>query len=359
MKIRVDRGVFSEALNEAFSVAGVKSPKEILRYVKLTATEEGVVLEATDDEMSLVLSMDAEVLSPGECMVSDRVRSVCREQVGESVELESTGNGIRLSAVSGSWELATPAPAVFPASLFVAGGESIHLPLSAIQKGLRRVRSATDPQSSRYALGGVCFEVDDGSLAVVATDGRRLAMHIIEEIQGVWKESRVVPLKTVNVIIGMSGDHVEVAQNNQVIQFSGDRWKLISRLVEGKFPRWRDVIPKQQVFSMETISGPFMGAIRQAMIVSVEESRGVDFCFTPGELQLHGVGADVGTSRVQLPVVCDIALHVSLDPHLLLDFLKNIDAAETVRFHSPGKSDSPVRLDADGTLCVVMPLVKD
>ena len=135
---------------------------------------------------------------------------------------------------------------------------------------------------------------------------------------------------------------------------------IYSRLVEGRFPRYGDVIPTSSKVQMDLVVGPFLSAVRQAQIVTSEESRGVDFNFQGGTLVLSGRAAEAGQSRVELPISYDgPELSITLDPRYISDFLKVLDPEKVITMELKDAESAAVCVTDDGYGYVIMPLARD
>ncbi len=139
------------------------------------------------------------------------------------------------------------------------------------------------------------------------------------------------------------------------------RATIYARLLEGRFPRWREVFPTRDgAVKIELSVGPLLSAVRQAAIVTSEESRGVDFTFGEGTLVLSGQVAEVGQSRVELPIGYDGAeISVTLDPKFMIDFLRVLDPEKTFSLEIKDAESAAVCTTDDGYGYVIMPLARD
>jgi DNA polymerase-3 subunit beta len=135
---------------------------------------------------------------------------------------------------------------------------------------------------------------------------------------------------------------------------------IYSRLVEGRFPKYRDVMPAKAQTTVDLIVGPFYSAIRQAQIVTEEDSRGVDFRFASGLLTLTSKSADVGQSVIQLPISYDGAeLAILFDPRFIADFLRVLEPERQIRLDLIDAESAAVFRTDDAYTYVVMPLSRD
>lgn len=136
---------------------------------------------------------------------------------------------------------------------------------------------------------------------------------------------------------------------------------ISARLVEGRFPRWRDVFPdRPDASKVQIVVGPLLAAVRQAAIVTSEQSKGVDFSFESGQLVLSGRSSESGESRVELPIdYTGEAVRIKLDPRFMADVLRVIDGGTAITVEITDPQSACVCRTDDGYGYVIMPLAAD
>jgi DNA polymerase-3 subunit beta len=174
----------------------------------------------------------------------------------------------------------------------------------------------------------------------------------------------IIPTKALQLIeraIAGNEENVQISARDNDLLLKSGKSTIYTRLVEGRFPKWRDVFPRREgTTQVELTVGPFHAAVRQAAIVTSDEHRGVDFIFGGGKLTLSGHGAEMGESHVELPIAYDGAeVAVMLDPRYLMDFLRVLDAESTVTVSIRDSESAVVCTTDDGYANVVMPLARD
>ena len=238
-----------------------------------------------------------------------------------------------------------------------------------LRDAIRRTLFATDVESTRYALGGVLVEPGPNGLTLAATDSRRLA--VVEfpcskhgDPAGGPASGAVIPSKAMSLIersiAGAEDDEVWIAMRNNDVLIKSGNGTIVSRLVEGRFPKYRQVIPAESPIAIDMVAGPFYTAVRQAQIVTSDESRGVDFTFHDGTLTLQSQAADVGASKIELPIsYSGDSLTITFDPKYVTDFLKVLDPETSFVLNlTDGESQAVARVGGDYTY-VIMPLSRD
>jgi DNA polymerase-3 subunit beta len=370
MKVTCDREKLLAAFQTASAVAPARSPKPILQNVKLEVSADSAIVMATDLEIGIrvvVPGVEAEV--PGSAVLPiNRFASILRESSDATLRLETDGRGTTVRGERSEFRLSAENPDEFPAVASFSEKKYQEISARLLRELIRRTVFATDNESSRYALGGVLLEMTSDQITAVGTDGRRLA-----RMEGPAKSvgghetgdnTTIVPTRAMQLIERALSDpdaEIQIAARGNDILVHTPRATIYTRLVEGRFPKWRDVFPKRDdVVKLEMIVGPLYSAVRQAAIVTSEESRGVDFTFGDGKVVLAGKAAEVGQSRVELPIAYDgPSLGITLDPRYLNDFLKVLDPEKTFTLELKDAESAAVCLTDDGYGYVIMPLARD
>ncbi len=371
MKLTCDREQLLSAFQTASAVAPARSPKPVLQNIKLEATKEATVLLATDLEISIRIDVGGmEVETPGAALLPiGRIGPILRESGSDArLVLETTAQGTVVKGERSEFKLPAENPDEFPAVTAFTEGKYHELPGRLFRELIRRTLFATDNESSRYALGGVLLEMVDKRITAVGTDGRRLAK-MEGPATSVGGHSNadsmtIVPARAMQLMeraFSDSDEQVQIAARSNDILVRTPRVTIYSRLVEGRFPKWRDVFPnRQDAQKIELPVGPFHAAVRQAAIVTSEESRGVDFAFSNGGLVLTARAAEVGQSHVELPVSYqgpDVT--ITLDPRYLSDFLKVLNPDQNFTLELKDAASAAVCHTDDGYGYVIMPLARD
>lgn len=368
VKLRCHRPTLASAFQVVGSVVPTRTSKEVLRNIKLQMTDQGLTLIGTDMEVGIRHEVaGAESDGPGELLLpTQRITAILRELPDEHIEIESTAESVVIRSAHSEFQLGTSDPAEFPAVTAFDAEAYYVLQSQSLRQMIRRTVFATDTESTRYALGGVLWDFNESQLTLAATDSRRLA--VVESsvtVQGEVPEANsqpVIPSKAMNLLersLADEGD-VQVAIHGNDATIKSGETTIYCRLVEGRFPRYRDVIPNDPPHSIDLVVGPLFSAVRQSLIVTNEESRGVQFEFREGQLTLISRSADIGASRIELPVSYAAEdIDITLEPRFVSDFLKVLDAGDQVKLQLTD-GDSPVSFATEDQFTyVVMPLTKD
>ncbi len=366
MKVRCHR----EGLLSAFQLASVAVPardlKPVLQNLKVIATPERCTLLATDLELGIRLEVRGiQVEEPGEALLpAGRVQAILRESSDEELEIEASTQSCRVRGEHNEFEMGGDDPAEFPDVPAFSEDQYHELPAATLKEMIRRTIFATATENPRYALTGVLWEFENETARLVATDGRRLA--VIEGPaasqggQDTKGQTHVVPTKAMQLLernLQDPDERVRVGLRPNEALFQTERAVIYSRLVEGRYPPYREVFPKKQTVKIPITVGPFHAAIRQAAIMTDEESKRVIFTFEKKKLTLQAHGPATGRSKVELPLDYDgKPIKTAFDPKFLTDMLRVLNAEDLLTLELVDAASVALFRAGDSYSYIVMPL---
>ena len=367
MKLTCPRKSLSEAFTVVSMVVPSRTPKEILKNVKLVVEPGKATLMATDLEISLSYQvMEVSTDSSGEVLIpTSRMMSILREVTSEEIEIDANDDKLTIRCGTSEFRLPQQDALDFPELSFVEEGSGYMISAKDFSAAIKKSLFATDAESTRYALGGVHLDFEGEKITFAATDSRRLATcHIPSQpAENAESTSMVVPRKAMQLIErSLPGDDssVELIASSQEVVIKAETWSLTSRLLEGRFPNYRDVLPQESSRSIELIAKPLLNVVRQSQIVTNDESRGVDFVFSSGTLILKSQAADVGESKIELPIGYDgDEVAILFDPRYVEDFLKVLESEANVTLKLNDSEDPALFQAGEDYQYVVMPLARN
>lgn len=368
MAITINRVQFGEAFNRAAAFRSARSPKPVLQNVLLKPNPgkgiaTGAQLVATDLECGIIT--DAGVIGEpfNPMLLSERFGAILRASGDEELTITQTDRDtIVVAGERSNFTLPTEDPSNFPDPGAPKSGDGWSIFSRDFRRLIRQTSFATDCESTRYALGGCLVEADDKEFALVGTDGRRLgrsAASFVAEGSPTPPKSCVVPVRTLRLVDRLLDTEgpVIVSTDGSHVWFRTDNGYVWSNLVEGRFPWYQDVFPKQKGERARCSADELTAALQQGSIVCSEESRWLDCTFSPGYLELRGQSADIGSSKITLPIDYDgREVVVTFDPRYLVDALKTVEGEVAIEIID---SKNAVQMHADGFRYVVMPLTRD
>lgn len=310
-----------------------KDLRPILKNLKAVAGEGRCTLIATDMEVGIRLDVQGLTIEdPGEAILpAAKLIAILREARDAELSIEADSAACTVRGSSLEFEMPSEDPAQFPDFPTFTDDRYHEITAGSLREMIRRTVFATADETARYSMTGVLWELDGGTARLVATDGRRLAMAegTATPVGGhsTRGQTPVVPTKAMGLLERNLQDDPEGAvkvclRPNEVL-FRTGRAVIYSRLVEGRFPDYRAVMPKKSAVTMPINAAAFQAAVRQAAIMTDTDNRRVTFKFGKDRLVLLAQGATAGRSKIEMPLAYDgKAIDINFNPEYLIDMLK-------------------------------------
>ena len=358
--ISLSAAALKAGLNAVAAAVPGKTGRPILHNVLLS---DGV-LSGSDMEIRIDVEIDA---PPGVTFLlpKDRLHAILSSTTSDEITLTPDGSSCVIKAGRGEWTLPTEDAAEYPVWEPIGTKPITRLPADQFVRAVKGVVFAADTESSRYALGAVLIEVEGEVVTFVATDGRRLSSVRCEHDLAVDNSQTLVPARVMQIIARLAdqaGDEsVQLEATGKEVVATVGNATVTALLMQGKFPRWRDVLPERDVASTTVDRSSLLAATRAAAICSSEESRGVEYAFSADGIWLHGQSSEKGEASVTCDIVeAGAKAGVKLDPAFVVEWLNGIDGDEepTVSIEVVD-ADSAVVLRCGDNTGVIMPLAKD
>lgn len=365
MKIRCNTRTLRESL--ALAASATSSAKNVgpTREVLARYHNGRLELHATDREVAIRVVQDAEVTGDlGEVLLpTKKLSSILAETSAEDIVLDVDEKSVEVRTGGSRFRLATESTNGFPPLKHNVSENGIKISSVLLRKIVMRTIFATDTDSTRYALGGVLFEVSGDTLTCAATDSRRLAIctTVVDVFgRGSSPMKGVVPTKVLRLLEKFPDCEISVSIDDNSVYFVSDRYEVSGRLVEGRFPRYRDVIPREHGCSVSMNVAKAMSAVRQSLIVTTDESRAAVFSVSNGRMEIRSEAADVGDSEIVFDVDSgDADVRVHLDPNYIAHFLKCVPPENVVLWRIVDADTAIVITDGDSYQYIVMPLSQE
>ena len=334
MKIKVNKEAIIDCLQKVQSVINPRNALPVLSNVLFKAEAGQLALTATDMNLTVRASMPAEVMEPGATTLpAKRIFGVFRELSVDEAELEvNEANIAFIHAASSYFRIHGISEADYPSLPEMADAKSFSLDQGVFRNMLRLTAYAASTDATRQLLNGVLLSFKAGKLSVVATDSRRLALveHEVEFPADAGMEV-IVPLKTVEELLRTLGDSgsLKILATPKQIAFEFDGVLVISKLVEGTYPNFRQVIPQSAGERVSLERETFLTAVRRTSQLVSDAVSGVKLTFTKNRLEILAAAAEIGEGRETMDVKYsgpDIA--ISFNPAFLMDPLKALTPDE-------------------------------
>ncbi|MHC4157669.1 MAG: DNA polymerase III subunit beta [Planctomycetota bacterium] len=338
MKVIFNRTALAEPLGLLISTVPSRTPKPILRCIRITASGKEVHICATDLEISInCLVPEVQVEKEGDVVIpADRLNAIVRESTDDVLSLEAEKSTCEVRGADSHFTVYGQEPNQYPAIPSFGGAADMEISLNNLQGGIEQSLFATAKESTRYALNGVLWDVHGKKLSLVATDGRRLARCRVNLTSSPAKEVEqakiIVPAKTMSLLSRIGGsnkDAVAIKLVDNRILFSCANTVISSNLIEGTFPKYEDIIPLDYDKKLTLSTGAALSAVRRSSLLTSEESRGIKLSIGSGAIVFSGRAPEAGDAQVDMAVdYKGEPIEIGFNPQFLIDVLRVIQASE-------------------------------
>ena len=372
MKLTIDKAELQRGLGRLQAIVEKRNSMPILANVLLTASGKGegasLELAATDLEVGIRGVQSATVSKPGAVTVSARkLYDIVRELTDEPIELEATANNyLELKCGRARFSLAGTDAEEYPSLPEFSPERLVRLQPAVLSQMIERTMYAASVDETRYNLNGVYFEVteDTGKIRLVATDGHRLALidrTVGEEVSGL-ASGVIIPRKGLaelkRLVDEEDADEVELGFEGSSGLARKGGVTLVMRLIEGEFPNYDQVIPKDADLKLTLAVEPLIRALRRVALLSAERSRAIKIDLTSGKLTISSSNPDLGEAEEELDVdYSGEDVSIGFNAKYLLESLSAIGSKEIQISLRSGNSPAEIRpTDDPDSLAVVMPM---
>ena len=373
MKFKVNRDHFSNGLAQVLNVVGTRPTMPVLSNVLIEADGDHLDLTTTNLDLGIRCRVKASVGQSGAVTLPvRRLATIVRELPSLDVQVEvSPNHQVKIASGGSNFRIMGIPRDDFPPLPEFADEHSFTLEQAVLGQMLASVSYAQSADESRYFLNGVYFHFNEGKLTLVATDGRRLALtHREIDFGESTGGSLILPAKTVAELARLlSKDEkftVSLAFNDRRVAFrvqvadegSGliDQVQLISKVVEGNYPNYQQVIPKEVDQRVKVERELFLQCIHRAALVTSDKSNSVKIKLSTNLLEITAASPDFGESHESLAVeYSGPDLQVAFNPGFLMDPLRALTKDQVAFELKDEISPGVFKTDAN-FLCVIMPV---
>ena len=373
MKCSIAQTELQQALGLISSAVPSRTTLPVLSNILVDATSEGLQMTATDLDLSVTTRAMADVQAEAALTVpAKKLLELVRKLPKEELRLEARDLTLNIVSKTGRFKFLCIRPEEFPARATVAPDTTLTVDARQLERMIRRSIYAVSTDETRPALNGALLQIADGEIRLVATDGHRLARATLKHpgaVKGALKGDVIVPLKALHHLQRLVAEseepvHIELSRNHA--RFTAGKTSLTTKLIEGPFPNYEQVLPKNNNKHLHVKCGDLAAALDRVSVFSDSLTRQVKFAIARNKVTLIVQTPDQGEATETLDVRYDAEdLEIGYNASYLLDILRTVDADEvTVQLNTPvtaGLIAPAAAADAktpplEGLLCLVMPL---
>jgi len=362
MKVICNRNRLAEALSLLAGVVGIRTTRPILQCLRMQTEDEGLTLLATDLELGVRYHIkEVEVIEPGQTVApAVKLSAIVHQIEEETITFATEDENLVISAPGAQFKLYTFDPNEYPPVAPREDGLKFQATAGQLTTIAQQTVYAAAKETSRYAINGLHLEVKDNRMLMVSTDGRRLARaSALLPAKAAKEITCIVPAKAVAMLEKLGTDPdvlVEVTVTESQIAFASPDRLLISNLVEGTFPSYEAVIPKETTCKIKADRSKLLAAIRRAALMTSKESHSLKLSVGTDHITIEARVPEQGEAKVEMPVTCQgEPVEISFNPDYITDPLRVLTTDEvTLEFRS---STTPGVLKAGPDfLYVIMPV---
>jgi len=334
MKQSVSKEKLLEGLQTVQNVVSTRTTLPILSNVLLETEDGQLRLTTTDLDVGMRGSIEAGIEKPGAATLpARRLFTIVRELPSAEVHLEIDSKSIASIRCGPSFFKIMGLPQEeFPPLPKFEGAKTFTLRQKDLKDGLRKTAYAISTDETRYVLNGILFSFKDNKLTLVATDGRRLALVDVElEFPRSHEVDIILPTKAVTELARLvteEGD-VKMSVSENQVAFEVNGTLLVSKLIEGNYPNYRQVIPPEAKERIVLERESFLNTVHRVSLLSSEKSNSVKLVFTKNNIDIIANTPEVGEARESLPVnYKGREFSIAFNPEFLMAPLRNLPNEE-------------------------------
>lgn len=361
MKFRIAKEAFLDGLQQVQHVVSSKTTLPILSNVLIEASDGKLRLTTTDLDVGVSGQVDCEVLKEGSTTLPvKRLFSIIRELPSAEIEISiDTKNTAKITSGPSFFKIIGLASDEFPPLPDFDDAKEYKIPQALMKEGLKKTSYSISNDETRYVLNGIFISFKEGKMTLVATDGRRLAMVENElEFPSSHETEIIVPTKAIQELARLSGSEGEIVvklQGNQISFVVGDSI-IVSKLIEGNYPNYRQVIPGEMKERLDFNREAFFETVRRVSLLSSEKSNSVKLIFSADNLDVTANSPDIGEAKESMAVkYSGPEFAIAFNPDFLMAPLRALEE-ESLHLDLIDEMSPGVIRSADNFLYVLMPM---
>ena len=364
MRFTITREKLQEGLAAVTPAVPGKTTLPVLANLLVQTTDKGIRISGTDLDIAVSTEVTADVEAVGAITIPARKLSeIARELPPAPVKISATGDQrITLECGRSKFKLLGLPKSEFPSFPAVQFDKAVRIPSGDLQRLIQHTAFAASTEESRPILNGVLWELRSDAMRMVATNGHRLAKMEVP-VSGGQKADLIIPPKALDQIrrLFAAEEELEVAQGENHLGFRSPFTSVFTRLIEGPYPGYEQVIPKDNDKHAILDKAAFTSTLRRMSVVASDQTHRIRLSFNAGMLKFAVSTPDLGEAQDELPIRYDgDPLDIGFNAAYLLEILRQMPTDEVrMTFRAPERAST---IEPEGWsdpakyLCLLMPL---
>ena len=354
MKISINKSVLETVLLNTQSYLEKKDLSQITSHLYISSLEDTFVVKATDFEIGLEFTTrNIKIIDAGVATANGKkLLDIVKILKDDEVILETINDYLYIKQNSSKFKLPMFNPNEFPEFPKIEEKPKFELNSTLLVRSIKKISPAIDSNNPKFELNGALIDIRDGFLNLVATDTRRLAVVRLEnQIEDNF--SLIIPKKAISEIQKLFFDDIEMFYDQNTLIAKSNNFQFFTKLINGKFPDYERIIPKEKKYRLLLNREKMIEAIRQISIVSNE----MKITFKPNTILFESLNDDNIEAKTEIDFITglDNEIFLAVNSRYLLDFLSNIEESNfTLGFNDTGL---PFSLESENFMTIVMPIM--
>jgi len=341
-----------------------KTTLPVLSNILFEAKEDGVWMSGTDLDVAVRVKVLADVKESGSLTApGKKLQEIARELPDEPVQVTTRGDQIELKCGRSRFKLNGLPADEFPTLAQVDFSAGLAVPGKDLHSLIHHTSFAVSTEESRPILNGVLWELRDGEMKMVATNGHRLArMGVKVAATGTPSADFIVPPAALGQVqrLFKDDDEIQVARSDNHLGFKAASTEVYTRLIEGTYPNYEQVIPRDNDKLASVDKKALESAVRRMAVVASDQTHRIRLKFETNRVHLNVLTPDLGEGHDELEIGYDgEELEIGFNANYLLEVLRYMPSDEVkIAFKAPERAATlePIGDGVPDYLCLVMPL---
>jgi DNA polymerase-3 subunit beta len=363
MKVKITRENFQKGLSAVAATIPTRTTLPVLSNILVETVEGGLRVRGTDLDISVSVQTPAEVEREGAITVpAKKIAEIARELPDAPVELQSDGGRVSLVCAKARFKLNSLPSDEYPSFPDVPFKEGWRLRSGELQRLSGHTSFAVSTEETRPVLNGVLWQLRGAEMRMVATNGHRLAKMTVKlETAPSGDEDLIVPPKALQQVERLfdAADELEIARSESHLGFRSERVEVYTRLIEGPYPSYEQVLPKDNDKECNADLAELTAVLRRVAIMASDQTHRVKLKFMPEKLTMAVQTPDLGEAEDELPIeYSGPEVEIGFNATYLLEVLRYLSGEQIkITLSAPERPATFEPLDSeDDYICLVMPL---
>ena len=354
MRIAIAKSVLENMLIHVQPFLEKKDTSQITSHVYFEVQGRTLVVKATDYEVGLIIESDQVSVEMSGSITANgkKLLDIVRILKDSEVVLETVQNTLHIQQGRSNFKLPTFNSNEFPSFPAFADKPKIQINSQLLVESLKKITPSTDTNNPKFELNGALIDIKNDSINFVSTDTRRLAIVNVDNSNGT-ELSIIIPKKAIIEIQKLFFENIEIYYDNTYLIIRSDQYVFFTKLINGKFPDYTRIIPKEIAKTLVLPKAPMIDAIKQITTISND----LKITFNPNAIEFESLSDDniEAKTEVEFQTAFESPFMLAVNSRYLLDFIAQTKNSEfTIGLN---ESNMPFVLEDENFKTIVMPIV--